>query len=173
MPKTGSGLDGFAALYDGTGNSDVTIGETVTTKCVLPYDLVQRVQDAGVRPLDGKPIGSISALWPMSMLREKLLQHVAVFVSQIQKHHYEPLDRDGQFLVWGPYTEKVGPLAEYTPEAGNDFIPDYAKRKAERVWTYQGDEIDWSKGCAFLIRGRFTRHARYGTVDEQTGVLVV
>lgn len=173
LKDKGSAYDGFAALYDGTGNSNTTVFETVATKCVLEYELVQKVQDAGLAPLNGAAIGSISSLWPHSMLRQQLANHAAEFLRQIATQGFLTNQSAEALPVWGPFTEKVGPMRPYTPEASNDFIPDHAKRSAERVWGYRGDELDWSRGCAFLIQGAFTRHSSYGTVDNVTGRMVV
>ena len=173
MRDRGTAIEGFYALYDGTGNASATVRETVMTKCVLEYELVQLVQNAGVKPLDGQPLGKLMELYPFDMLKRPLLEHAREFVRQIASKHYVPLTNVEQFLVWGPFSEKVGPLREWTPEAGNPVIPRHKQRSAERVWGYRSDEVDWARGCAFLIRGEFTRNARYGAVDEQTGVVIV
>ena len=171
LKDRGSALQGFAALYDGTGNSSATIFETVATKCVLDYELVQTVQNHGGRPLKSEPLGKLPELWPFDLLKRPLLEHAEEFVRQIGKQGFEPLTNVHQFLVSGPFSEKIGEPRQWTPEAGNHLIPH--PRQAERVWGYRGDEFDWHKGCAFLISGVFSRNARHGFVDEQTGKVIV
>lgn len=166
----GTAREGFFAHYDGTGNSEATICESVTTKCVLEYDLVQLVQDHGGKPLNGPPLGRLPELWPFDLLKDELLKHAEEFIRQIKTQGFNPLTSKYEFQVWGPYSEKVGAVREWTPEAGNPFAE---QREALQVWSYQGDEFDWSKGCAFLIKGNFTRYAGLGQVDEETGVLLV
>lgn len=160
-------------LYDGTGNAEATVAEAVQTKCVLDYELVERVHNAGGRPYKGLPLGTLPELWPFDMLKRPLVAHAEEFVRQIGLQGYRPVTNVEQFVVWGPYMEKVGELREWVPEAGNHLIPKHAQRTAQRVWGYRGDEFDWHKGCAFLIQGEFTRHARHGHVDEQTGSILV
>jgi len=171
LKDKGSAFEGFAALYDGTGNSDLTVVETVGTKCVLDYELVQAVHNAGGRPFKSEPLGKLSELWPFDALKRPLLKHAEEFVRQIGTQGFQPLSNVHQFLVSGPFSEKVGEMQQWTPEAGNHLIPH--PRQAQTVWGYRGDEFDWHKGCAFLITGRFTRHARYGHVDEWTGMVFV
>lgn len=167
----GTALEGVNVLYDGTGNAGATVFEPVTTKCVLEYELVQLVHNHGGKPFNGEPLGKLPGLWPFDLLKIPLLEHAEEFVRQISTQGFNPLTGVHQFLVWGPISEKVGRLREWIPEAGNHLIPH--PRKAEQVWSYRSDELDWSKGCAFLIRGEFTRKATYGKVDEETGMLVV
>ena len=71
----GSALEGFFALYDGTGNSETTIRETVTTKCVLEFDQVQLVHNHGGKPYRGTPLGRLPDLWPFDLLKTPLLEH--------------------------------------------------------------------------------------------------
>ena len=167
----GSSLDGFNALFDGSGNSASTVFESVTTKCVVEDELVQIVHNHGGKPFKEQILGQIGALWPHDLLKQLLLDHAEEFVRQIAAQRFVPLTNVHQFLVWGPYAEKVGPPRDWVPEEGNHLIKQ--PRKAARVWGYQGDEFDWRKGCAFLIQGTFTRDAKHGFVDEQTGVLIV
>lgn|SRR3990167_2069518 len=166
----GSAFEGFTALYDGTGNSDATVLETVATKCVLDYELVQCVHQAGGKPSRGEPLGKLPELWPFDALKRALRAHAAEFVEQIRAQGFQPLTNIEQFSVWGPFSEKVGEPREWTPEAGNHLIPH--PRTASRVWGYQGDEFNWHTGCAFFIQGRFTRHARHGHVSDEGVVLV-
>ena len=169
LKDRGSAFEGFAALYDGTGNSDATIVETVATKCVLDYELVQLVHNHGGKPFKSVPLGKLPELWPFDLLKRPLLEHAEEFVRQIGVQGFQSLTNVHQFLVSGPFSEKVGEMRSWTPEAGNHLIPH--PRTAERVWGYRGDEFDWHKGCAFLITGQFTRHARHGHIDEQTGMV--
>lgn len=173
MRDRGSALDGFSALYDGTGNSGATVAQSITTKCVLEYEMVRKVQMAGDRPHKGTPLGRISQLWPTEMLRRALKEHGEEFIRQVAKQGYIALGSVYELEVFGPYTEKVGDAPDYTPEADNPFIPKHEKRVASKVWGYQGDEIDVSKGVAFLLRGRFARHARHGHIEEGSGLLLV
>ena len=171
--ERGSAFEGFAALYDGTGNAVATVRETVATRCVLDYDLVQRVQNAGVKPLNGVALGRLAELYPFDLLKRPLLAHAREFVRQIATRNFVAVSNVEQFLVWGPYSDKVGEPREWVPERGNHTIPRWAQRPAERVWGYRSNELDWERGCAFLIRGEFTRNARHGIVDEQSGRIIV
>lgn len=173
MRDRGSALDGFSALYDGTGNASAVVDQRITTRCVLDYELVKTVQMAGDSPHKGTPLGTISRLWPVEMLRNALLAHAEEFVRQIKAQGYEALSSVYEFRVFGPYTEKVGQPSDYVPEADNPFIPKQDKQTASKVWGYRGDELDVNKGVAFLIQGHFTRHARHGKVEERSGLLLV
>ena len=173
MRDRGTALDGFIALYDGTGNSETTLHESITTKVVVDYELVCLCQEHGDRPHKAAPLGKFSELYPFDMLKRPLVAHAEEFVRQIKGKGYEPVTSIYEFQVWGPYTEKVGALGEWTPEEGNHTIPRQQRRKAARAWGYQGDELSFELGCAFLIQGHFTRHARYGHIDEQSGVILV
>jgi hypothetical protein len=173
MRERGSALDGFTALYDGTGNSSAVVEQRITTKCTLEYEMVRKVQMAGDRPHKGTPLGRISQLFPTEMLRRALLEHANEFVRQIRMQGYEPLTSVYEFQVFGPYTEKVGEPKDFSPEADNPFIPKHEQRTASKVWGYREDEFDVNKGVSFLIRGQFTRHARHGKVEEGTGLLLV
>lgn len=166
----GTAYEGFAALYDGTGNSAKTLCESITTKCVLEYEQVLASQ---TKPIKGAPLGRLSDLYPLVLIKAPLVAHAALFASQVAEKGFEPLTAIYQFQVWGPYMEKVGPITEWTPEEGNHLIRKADQRQALKVWSYQGNEFDWSKGCAFLIRGSFTQKASSGHVDEETGVLLV
>ena len=170
----GTALQGFFAHYDGTGNSEATLAERITTKCVLDYELVQLVHNHGGRPLRGLPIGKLPELWPFDLLKDPLLAQAREFVRQVKTHNWEAVENVYAFQVWGPYSEKVSDSPqEWTPEEGNPLIPKHQQRKALRVQGYQGNELDWRKGCAFLIRGLFTRAAKHGHMDEETGVLLI
>ena len=162
---------GAAILFDGSGNAEATVAETITTKIVLDHDLVQAVHDAGGRPCKAEPLGLLPELWPFDALKRPLLEHAKEFVRQVGGHGYQSLTNVEQFLVWGPYSEKVGDIAPWVPEEGNHLITN--PRTAQRVWGYQGDEFNWERGCAFLIQGTFTRHARHGHVDADTGRIYV
>ena len=169
----GSALDGFAALYDGTGNSAATILETVTTKCVLEYELVRLCQVKGDRPHKGTPLGRFPELWPFDLLKRPLVEHAQEFVRQIAGQGFSPLTTVDQFQVWGPYTEKVGEPHDWIPEEGNHLIPRHERKTATTAWGYRGDELNVEKGCAFLIQGKFTRAARHGHISEETGRILV
>jgi hypothetical protein len=170
----GTALEGFFALYDGTGNSQTTIRETVTTKCLLEYEQVELVHNHGGKPLRGTPLGKLPEMWPFDLLKRPLLEHTRKFIQQIATHGYHPLTGEYEFKAWGPFMEKIGDdLSEWTPEEGNHLIPKAHQRKAVKAWLYRGDEFQWSKGCAYLIRGEFTRYAGHGAVDEETGVIIV
>ena len=172
MPRDkGTAFDGFSVLFDGTGNSDATVMETIATKCVLGYDLVAAVHNAGGKPYKGVPLGTLPELWPFDALKRPLVEQAREFVRQIGGQGFAALTNVEQFKVWGPFTEKVGNPHEWTPEEGNPLIPH--PRQAERVWGYQGDEFNWERGCAFFIQGQFTRHARHGFVENQTGKVIV
>ena len=173
MRDHGSALDGFFALYDGTGNSGVTIAEPVTTKCVVDYELVLDCQTAGDRTHNGTPLGKFPELWPFDMLKRPLVRHAEEFVRQVRRHGFEPLTSVYEFKVWGPYTEKVGEMREWVPEEGNHLIPKEQRRTAQKVWGYRGDEFNLEKGCAFLIQGNFTRATNRGHVGEEDGVIYV
>lgn len=173
MIDKGSSLDGFAALYDGTGNSETTICESVQTKCVVDYECVLLCQQHGWQAAHGVPLGTLAELWPFDLLKRQLVAHAAEFVRQIKPNGFDPVASIYSFKIWGPYMEKVGEIKQWTPEAGNPLIPKHEQRKAVQVWGYQGDEFDFNKGCAFLIQGDFTRHARHGHLDEETGRIFV
>lgn len=169
----GSALDGFWALYDGTGNAESTVGMSVQTKIVLDYDLVQLCQDHGDKPHKATPLGRFPELWPFDMLKRPLVEHAEEFVRQIKTKGYEATTPVTEFKVWGPYMEKVGDLKTFVPEEDNHVIPNWAKRTAHQAWLYQGDEFDWEKGCAFIIVGFFTRPANLGVLSEETGKVIV
>lgn len=170
MARKSPAIEPPFVLYDGTGNSDATVKETVGTKCVLPYELVQRVHDAGGRPYKAVPLGTLPELWPFDALKRPLIAQAREFVRQISGQGFRPLTNVEQFLVWGPYSEKVGDMREWVPEAGNHLIAN--PRTAQQVWGYQGDEFNWHMGCAFMIQGTFTRHARHGHVADDGRIIV-
>lgn len=169
----GSALEGFAALYDGSGNADATVFERVQTKCTLDYELVRLCQEKGDKPHKGTPLGRFLELWPFDMLKRALIDHANTFVSQIGMQGFVPLTSVYEFRVWGPFTEKVGAMRPWVPEEGNHTIPRHLQRTAQKVWGYEGDEFNFDKGCAFIIAGDFTRKASLGHVNEETGVIVV
>ena len=169
----GTSYEGFNALYDGSGNSGLTISERVTTKCVVDYELVRLCQDKGMGVCKAKPLGKMLELWPYDRLKRILIDHTRLFTEQIATQGYHALTGIYEFRVWGPYTEKVGTPHDFVPEADNPFIPASERQTATTVWGYQGDEMSFDKGCVFIIQGRFTRHAKYGHVEEETGVIVI
>ena len=169
----GSALDGFQALYDGTGNAAAVVPQRVHTKVTVDEALVRRCQEKGDKPHQGTALGRLPELWPFDILKRPLLAHAELFRSQLRQIGYEPLTSIYEFQVWGPYMEKVGDLKTYRPEEGNHLIPKWAQRTAHQVWGYAGDEFNWEKGCAFIIVGEFTRAAKYGNVSEETGGIAV
>ena len=172
LKDKGSALDGFYALYDGSGNAEATVMEKITTKCVVDYECVLLCQQHGWDAARGVPLGTLPELWPFDLLKRQLVDHAGEFVRQIGPAGFDPLDPIYSFKLWGPYMEKIKPSVEFwTPEAGNHLIPKHAQRRAVRVQAYRGDEFDFEKGCAFLIQGEFTRAARHGHVGEEDGVL--
>lgn len=173
LKDKGSALDGFAALYDGTGNAESTVVQSITTKCVVDFELVQRCQDAGDRPHKGTPLGLFFELWPFDMLKRILVEQADEFVRQIALQGFEIRGDVYSFRVWGPYTEKVGEVKQWTPEAGNHTIPRHQQRQAVQVFGCRGDEFSFERGCAFLIQGKFTRAAKHGHVGETDGRIYV
>lgn len=174
----GSAYEGFAALYDGTGNRDVIVAQGISTRVTLEYELVRQWQDAcrkahRATTLRGTPLGRLPELWPFDLLKRPLVEQAGEFVRQIAFQHYYPTKSIYEFEVWGPYAEKVGEPHDWTPEEDNPFIPNHEKRVATTAWLYQGDESPIRLGCAFFIRGVFTREARHGHVDEAKGLIVV
>ena len=167
----GSALEGFSALYDGTGNADLTILESITTRCTLEYELVELCQRHGGRVSRGKPIGLLPELWPHDLMKRALIEHAEEFARQIKGQGFEPQSGVYAFKLWGPYTEKVGQPREWVPEEGNPLISQ--PRKAQQVFGYRGNEFDWNKGATFLIQGNFTRAAKHGHVSEENGVIWV
>ena len=165
--KKGSAYDGFAALFDATGNSNVVIKQGITTKAVVEYELVRLCQEFGDRPHRGDPLGLFPELWPFDMLKRPLLEHAREFVRQIALTGVAVIGDVDEFKVWGPYTEKVGDVREWTPEAGNHTIPKHQQRKAVRAFGYRGDEFNFDKGCAFLIQGQFTRSTKHGEISDE------
>lgn len=91
MRDRGTALDGFAALYDGTGNSTAVVPETVQTKVTVDYELVKACQSAGDRPHRGDPLGTFPELWPFDGLKRPLIEHAQEFVRQLKTHGFEPL----------------------------------------------------------------------------------
>lgn len=174
----GSALDGFYALYDGTGNRDRVIAQPISCHVTLEYELVrkwQMAQRASQRSptLRGQPLGLMPELYPFDMLKRPLLEEARLFVRAMALQHYEPLTDISAFEVWGPYTEKVGAVRDWTPEADNQLIPDHAKKTAWSAWLHSEGESNIRLGCAFFIRAQFTRQGKYGHVDEERGVIVV
>mgnify|MGYP001606223412 FL=1 len=169
----GSAAEGFQALYDGTGNSDAAICQKVHTKVTVDEELVRLCHLHGEKPYRGRRLGRLPELWPFEMLKRPLIEHAHKFVRQIGAQGFKPVTSVYEFQVWGPYTEKVGEIQSYVPEEGNHLIPPAQRRKAVRVWGYQGDEVRWDKGAAFLIVGEFTRAAKYGQVSEEEGKIIL
>ena len=171
--ERGSALEGFAALYDGTGNSAATVPITVQTKVTVDDDLVQLCHSFGERPFRDQPLGRISDVYPFVMLKKPLLEHAREFSRQVRSQGYEARTPAEEFLAWGPYMEKVGEVQEWIPEEGNHVIPAHLRRKAVRAWGYRGDEFNWNKGASFIIVGSFQKAAALGRVSEETGVIIV
>ena len=174
----GSALEGFAALYDGTGNADAHVASTISCRVNLEYELVRKWQiamsSAGRPPkVRGKLLGRLPELYPFDMLKRPLVDEAKEFVRQIATHHWAPITNIYQFEVWGPYAEKVGESHDWVPEADNPFIPKHEKQVASTVWLYHGDELPIDKGCAFFIKGVFTRSAQFGHIDEVKGLILV
>ncbi len=169
--EKGSALEGFSALYDGTGNSNAIISQAVSTKCVLDSELADLCQKHGGGVSRGRPIGQLPELWPHDMLKRALLGHAAEFIRQIGLEGFAPVSSSlGAFRLWGPYMEKVGDLREWVPEADNPLVTE--KRKAARVWGYRGNEWDFSKGVAYIIQGDFVRSAAHGHISEDGQIFV-
>lgn len=176
MKNKGSALQGFSALYDGTGNSVATVPVNLSCHITLEYELVRKCQMAGDRPHRGTPIGKMLSLYPFDLLKRRLLQEAEVFRGHMVKQGYEPAQATTEFELWGPYMEKVDTQRlheEWIPEEGNHVIPAAYRAKAQRAWGYRGDELRIDKGVAFFIRGAFLASGRNGVMDEQTGVLIV
>jgi hypothetical protein len=174
----GTALEGFAALYDGTGNADAVIAQTITCRVTLEYELVRTWQDAmraahRSPKLHGMPLGLLPDLWPFDALRRPLMEQATEFVRQIGLQHYEPTQPVTAFEVWGPYSEKVGTPRDFVPEEDNPFIPKSERKTATTAWLYGGNESPIHFGCAFLIQSEFTRKARYGHETDREGVIVV
>lgn len=162
----GSSLDGFAALYDGTGNSSAVLRQDITTKVVVDYELVQRCQAYGDKPHKGTPLGLFPELWPFDMLKRLLVEQAHKFVRQIALTGFVAVGDVYSFRLWGPYTEKVGAPQTWTPEAGNHTIPKHQQRTAQKVWGFRGDELNFDKGCVFLIQGTFDRAAKHAELGD-------
>ena len=172
--QKGSSLEGFNVLYDGTGNSDATIATKITCHALIDSELVELVQRYGFGTKKDIPLGKLPELWPFDLIKRPLITEAQRFIDQVATQGYIAQTGPYAFRLWGPYMEKVGTPQDWTPEAGNDFISKQAQqRKATRVFGYQGNEFNLSKGCAFLIQGEFTKKGSLGKVDEQTGVVLV
>ena len=174
----GSALEGFFALYDGTGNPGIHVASPITCKVKTQYELVKKWQIAmrsihRSPTLRGNPLGKLPELYPFDLLKRPLVEEATEFVRQIGTHHWEPTTSLYEFEVWGPYTEKVGEAHDWIPEEDNQFIPKHDRRVATTAWGYSGNELPIRFGCVFMIRGLFQRASRYGHVDEQTGVIIV
>ena len=170
----GSALEGFAALYDGTGNSETYAPCDITCHMTLEYELVRKCQIAGDRPHKGSPLGKLPELYPFDMLKRQVVAEAQRFVSQVLSQGYEALEPVYTMRLWGPYTEKVGQPRDWVPEEGNHTIQPHDRAIATTAWGYQSeDELDVSKGVAFLLQGKFQRRASLGHIDEGTGVILV
>jgi hypothetical protein len=171
MTDKGSALDGFFAHYDGSGNASAVITEEVTCHTTVDYELVRKYQQHGGGICRGRPLGRLPELWPFDMLKRPLVQEAQRFVDQVKTQGFEPLTSIYEFEVWGPYTEKVGDPQDWTPEADNPFVDE--PKTATTAWLYQDGVHNVEKGCAYLIRGRFSRAAKYGHVEEETGIIII
>lgn len=176
LKDRGSALEGFAALYDGTGNADAVVAQTITCRVTLEYEMVRDWQDAmrAARrspTLRGLPLGLLPSMYPLDSIKGPLMEECTEFVRQIGLQHYEPTKYITQFEVWGPYSEKVGTPRDWVPEADNPFVQD--KRVATTAWLYGGNESPIHLGCSFLVRSEFTRKAKYGHETDKEGVIVV
>src|SRR3990167_2502472 len=165
----GSALEGFFAVYDGTGNADVSIASEITCRANVQFELVEKWQiamrNAHRDPkLHGNPLGLLPELYPFDLLKRPLVEEANEFVRQIASHHWMPVTDIYSFEVWGPYTEKVGTPHDWVPEEGNHTIPKHERQVATTAWLYSGDELPIKFGCVFMIRGLFTRAAKYGHV---------
>lgn len=174
----GTALEGFFAHYDGTGNSDVTVAQTITVRVRLEYELVRKWQFAQRQAkrnpkLEGVPLGRLPELYPFDMLKRPLLEEAQEFVRQIGTHGWTTTRAISEFRVWGPFPEKVGESHDWVPEADNPFIPKEDKKVATTAWLYRSDELPVDKGCAFFIKGQFTRAAKHGHVEEERGIILV
>jgi hypothetical protein len=171
----GSALEGFSALYDGTGNADAIVEQGCTLRVNVPHEQVLEYQEAGGGVCKGIPLGRMyePEFWRRHALKAELIEQATRFVENIKPQGYEPLTSIYAFEVWGPYTEKVGKPQDWVPEADNDFIPASEKKVATTAWLYRGDEFNHEMGDVYLIRGRFTRKATLGKVDEERGLIVV
>lgn len=170
MTDSTSAWQGRNFHYDGTGNADAVVVQKVHTKVTVDYDLVRQCQLAGDKPHKGTPVGTLPELYPFDMLKRPLLGHVEEFVSQIGTKGYYPVGSIYSFEVWGPYTEKVGEMRDWVPEAGNHLISN--PRSASKVWGIRSDELDWSMGATFIIVGEFSRAAKHGQQNERGEILV-
>lgn len=172
----GTALEGFAALYDGTGNADAVIAQHVKCKVVLEYELVKDWQTAmraaGQSPtLRGKPLGLLPSMYPMDAIKQPLMREAIEFVYQIGLQGFEPTQHITSFEVWGPYSEKVGTPRDWVPEEDNPFVKD--KKTATTAWLYGGNESPIHLGCVFFLRAQFTRKATFGHETDKEGVIVV
>ena len=172
----GTALEGFSALYDGTGNADAVIAQHVQCKVVLEYEMVRDWQTAmraaGRSPtLRGKPLGLLPPVYPLDAIKAPLMREASEFVYQIGLQGFESTQHITSFEVWGPYSEKVGTPRDWVPEEGNDFIKE--KKTATTAWLYGGNESPIHLGCAFFLRAKFTRKASYGHETDKEGIIVV
>jgi hypothetical protein len=174
----GTALEGFAALYDGTGNADAVVSQWVRCKVVLEYEMVRDWQTAmraaGQSPtLRGKPLGLLPHVYPLDAIKGPLMKEATEFAYQIGLQGFKSDKYITSFEVWGPYAEKVGTPRDWVPEEDNPFIAKADKKTATTAWLYGGNESPIQHGCAFFIRSEFTRAARYGHEDEKEGLIVV
>ena len=174
----GSALEGFNAVYDGTGNADAWVSSTIKCRVNVGYELVRTWQTAmrATRrnpKLQGKPLGLLPELYPFDQLKRPLVDEANEFVRQIGLQHWEPLTGIYAFKVWGPYAEKLGVSHDWVPEADNPFIPEHEKQVATTAWLYGGNESPIVHGCAFFLVGEFVRAAQYGHIDEGRGLILV
>ena len=158
----------------------------VWKSCILRVDreLVLRCQEAGEAPCRGKPVGSLSALWPVAGLKDELLVQAREFLRHMKLRGFEPKQSEYLLELWGPYREKVDMTkgAELINiEEGNPFFPDGRWVSAARSTAPEehgpqwlsADKLnhrDYKRGVHFIVRGLFTRH--YGKQDEMTGTLI-
>lgn len=171
--QRGSALEGFAALYDGTGNESAVVPCRISCRVTVEYELVRLFQARGGGVCRGKPLGRLPELWPFDLLKRPLVEEAQEFVRQVGLQGWRPLTPATFFEVWGPFTEKVGTPHDWVPEADNPFIPDHEKQVATTAWLYAGHELRVDKGCAFFIRGEFARKATLGSIDEERGLILV
>lgn len=135
--------------------------------------------------LRGKALGKLSPIWPLSSLKDALVEQAREFQRHMTLRGFAPQQNEWQLELWGPYRERVDMTkgAEMVNvEEGNPFFPDGMWASAARSAgpAQRGpleldrellDHRDMKRGVHFIVRGLYLRD--YGKQDEMTGKLIV
>lgn len=172
----------------------ITLHHPVELRCKFKVEpeLVLKVQGAGQRPHRGVPIGKMSELYPLVILKDRAMSEARQFVGYMRRQGFEPTEPESTMRLWGPFREKMDmsrgdklenfeegnhliPQGMWRSQAHGAWEPDLKGEAAGRPRWIDKNRVlnsqDYRHGCAYFIVGNFL--AKHGKEEERTGTLIV